>query len=156
MTADDQSRIRRYGYAGLIPFLVAAFTVWVLPESSALIAGKAFLLYSAVIISFLGGMLWGSFLLSETEQPGKNRLVDIGILASLVAWSGLLLVIFSEKADISALVAAAFAVMFSSLRHDESKRLASDYPPWFDELRGWLSRCVVACHISVFVFFLQL
>lgn len=73
----------RLGYAGLIPFVGLAAQV------SNPDAVSAFMAYSAVILSFLGGVHWG---VAMRDQPFASdaRLV-VCMLPSLFAWLALLL-----------------------------------------------------------------
>lgn len=77
---------RTLGYAGLLPFI--ALTV-VAPNLVQQYSIPAFLSYSAVILSFLGGIHWGVLM----QQGGSDvaRALCISMLPSLIAWAALLL-----------------------------------------------------------------
>lgn len=81
------------GWAGIIPFvslsLAAVFAIGPVSQTWAM---GALALYGAVILSFLGGAVWGLTLAREGEalRPGEMGLI-IGIAASLAAFGGALL-----------------------------------------------------------------
>lgn len=84
---------RALGWAGIIPFvslsLAAVFAIGPVSQSWAV---GALALYGAVILSFLGGAVWGLALAREGEtlRPGAMGLL-IGIAASLAGFGGALL-----------------------------------------------------------------
>jgi Protein of unknown function (DUF3429) len=72
------------GYAGLIPFMLGAALVWLANEADAhVFATTTLAAYGAVIVSFLGGILWG---LAFREAHPDPRLLGWGVSASLMAW----------------------------------------------------------------------
>ena len=73
----------RLGYAGLIPFVGLAFQF----EDTASVS--AFMSYSAVILSFLGGIHWGVAMRDNTFASDAR--LAICMLPSLFAWLALLL-----------------------------------------------------------------
>lgn len=76
--------IRRLGYAGLVPFIVLAFLMWlVTPEVHPLVA-IALTAYAATVASFLGGIHWGIGL--RHGSPQRNFHMLWGVVPSLVAW----------------------------------------------------------------------
>lgn len=78
------------GFAGLIPFIAAAFATLLLPEAGQReLAGRALLAYGAVILSFLGGVHWGLVLRDRPARP--SRPLAIGVLPSLFGWGSLFL-----------------------------------------------------------------
>jgi len=138
---------RNLGHAGLLPFLAGAFIVWVLPPSKGLLVTSYFAQYSAVILSFLGGMLWSTTLMKNIN-PGMSRaLLWLAILFSLAAW-------------LSTFLAPLYALLvlcagFWVARVVEQRSVDRVYPLWLITLRNWLTRIVIACHISVLVFIAQ-
>ena len=76
--------IERLGYAGLIPFVVLAFFMWIVtPEAHPFVA-IALSAYGATIASFLGGIHWGIGLRPGTADAFWH--VGWGIVPSLLAW----------------------------------------------------------------------
>ncbi|HET8870955.1 MAG TPA: DUF3429 domain-containing protein [Aquabacterium sp.] len=94
MTSDPNPLARKLGYAGLIPFLGGALFIWLLvdrvdPEVVSFVA-QAVAAYAAVVISFLGGMLWGlSMPGSQYQQDAiapQRPALWAGVAYSLAAW----------------------------------------------------------------------
>lgn len=75
------------GYGGLIPFVLGAALVWLLPSEARPDAADALLKYAALIASFLGGIHWG--LGMRQGAPAPTPFVW-GVLPSLGAWGALL------------------------------------------------------------------
>ena len=82
--------INSLGYAGLLPFLAAVWAAYAELSFGAWTASHLFLSYSAIILSFLAGALWGKA--RELEEPNVGRLLLIGSnVFALTAWlAGLL------------------------------------------------------------------
>ena len=52
--------VHRLGYAGLLPFVLGAGLIWLRLDNEAhTFVCMAMLNYSALIVSFLGGIVWG-------------------------------------------------------------------------------------------------
>lgn len=134
-------------YAGLIPFVLPAFLVWVLPEAFAWQATAIFKSYAVVILAFMAGLLWYGALFNDQENTRARAHAWQGISFALLAWAahwaplgyGLPLLL----------------VLFWLLRHAEMRLSDVRYPLWFIETRDWLTRIVIASHVSVWVFVLQ-
>jgi len=160
-----RNRIQNYGYAGLIPFFGAAGTVWVLPEGLALTVSQAFITYACVILSFLGGVVWRPYLSGKNvgiENPSgeaaerlDSKAMDLGIAASLIAWALLLAMFTVELENLELILVVLSGVAFYVFRLVERQSAVLDYAPWFDELRDFLVRAVLASHFSIAVFLLQ-
>ena len=80
--------------AGLIPFImcglgaVATNTVTSLPAVNLLIA------YSAIVLSFLGGVHWGLTLATEHDPAERPRLLG-GALAAVLSWGVVAVAIYT-------------------------------------------------------------
>ena len=74
------------GYGGLIPFVVGAALVWLIPPEMQSFTTAALSAYAAVIVSFLGGIHWGIGF-----RDGTPRLFLWGVVPSLVAATALML-----------------------------------------------------------------
>ncbi len=112
------------GYAGLIPFAALALDALVTGFVAAPLARMWLLAYGAVILSFLGGIMWGRCL----NEPEAGATLIVSILISLAGWSAILL---SGPAAFW-LLAGGFA---AALAWDMGAAL----PPWFRRLRIHLS-----------------
>ncbi|MEM1436681.1 MAG: DUF3429 domain-containing protein [Pseudomonadota bacterium] len=75
-----------FGFTGAVPFLVLTGIIAVAGSSTWL--ENAFTFYSALILSFLGGIRWGDA--GTTKDPG-HRDLTLSILPSLLAWAALML-----------------------------------------------------------------
>ncbi|MEM6708838.1 MAG: DUF3429 domain-containing protein [Pseudomonadota bacterium] len=73
------------GFAGVVPFI--GLTVAITMRGDWLLAERAFAYYSALILSFLGGIRWG-VVGTQLERRGRDLLLSV--LPSLVAWIALL------------------------------------------------------------------
>lgn len=78
----------RLGYAGLLPFVLGAFLVWIVRPDAHPYATLALSAYAAVIVSFLGGIHWG-FGFREAAPPPSLFLW--GVLPALVAWAAVMM-----------------------------------------------------------------
>ncbi len=87
MTNPPRTAARALGYAGLIPFAVAAAASHG-PAPMAPLALTALAAYAATIVAFLGGIHWGLAFMDRTPRPG---LLAWGVVPSLLAWVALLL-----------------------------------------------------------------
>lgn len=157
MPETNQKLASHYGNAGLVPFVLCAGAVWVLPEAYALPASQVFACYSTIILSFLGGVLWGTALQKEAAT-GSTALLRTAIAASLIAWVTLIIAMIpgTTFGNGLALSVAINGLAYMLLRQSEQKHGDPHYPEWFIPLREWLNRVVLASHLSVAVFVIQL
>jgi hypothetical protein len=134
----------RLGLLGAVPFLV--LSLWLTgiagdhpwrPATIALLTQ-----YSAVVLSFLGGIRWGLAM----RQPGPARTLDMAmtILPPLLAWASLSVPLPYTFAVLAAAFAAhgawdAFAVH------------AGAAPHWYGRLRGVLTAIAVAALLLAFL-----
>ncbi|QJQ98197.1 DUF3429 domain-containing protein [Halomonas sp. PGE1] len=128
------------GLAGLLPFLALAGSAWLAPLAWQLVAIPAFLYYSAVILSFLGGVQWGvAMSLEPDDSAGFRRRLALSMAPSLIAWPALLL----HPATGAWVLIAGFLVV----RLHECGRTSRELlPTWYQSLRTLLTVVVVACH----------
>lgn len=122
------------GLAGLIPFV--ALTAMMFHSASI----SLFLTYSAVILSFLGGIHWG-FALQQPEWANTRR-ISLSMLPSLTAWLALAL---SPQVAIVLLL-----VTYSLWWIYDIKQLSNMS---YRRLRRCLTLVVMVCHISWLVFY---
>ncbi|MGX5913480.1 DUF3429 domain-containing protein [Aliidiomarina sp. Khilg15.8] len=134
--ATQQSAIR-LAWGGVAPFIIsAALGVIGLWQDIAL---QAFLVYSAVILSFLGGIHWGLAMGERLSQP-QGRLV-ICMIPPLLAWCSV--AFFTPL--IALVVLALFYLLW--LKYD----LNSVDDDWYQKMRRPITFVVAGCHFLWFI-----
>lgn len=126
------------GVAGLVPFAAAAliFLFGRLPEQRQ-IGLQIFHYYSAIILSFLGGVRWGAALVLPSF-----RLLFSAVMPSLIA-AGCLLIPAANAVPI-------LAVTYFIVGYVDCLRgTHALWPQWFKRLRLMLSVAVVAMHLII-------
>ena len=125
---------RWLGYGGLLPFVVPALLVALLPAGEwQTLAARVLLAYGAVILSFLGGIVWGLSLRHPSLTPSlAAREFIYSVCPSLLGWVALLLPLRAGAALLAASVCAAFV-------HDALVARLHELPRWFLSLRLQLS-----------------
>ncbi len=78
------------GYSGLLPFIITTVMSWAGWVTPWLDPEFAFISYSAIILSFLAGTLWGR-VLSLYASNNIGNLLILSNLYALLAWFSLLL-----------------------------------------------------------------
>ncbi len=128
------------GLAGLLPFLVTSSAAWLAPMVWQVIAIKAFVYYSAVILSFLGGVQWGVAMAggSPEASPFRRRML-LAMVPSLIAWPALLL----HPVDSAWVLAAGFVLV---RLHELSREGRALLPSWYQGMRTLLTLVVLVCH----------
>ena len=126
------------GILGLIPFILLSFIavgVDGLLRSEVLFALVA---YGAVILSFLGGVHWGCFIIRKTENSNQSDWITfvICIVSTTIGWLSLI----PESRVVLVLLIISFIGM---LRIDIRAVTAGKFPPWYRKLRWPLSVIVV-------------
>lgn len=120
------------GLAGLIPFAAGAVSQLLpLPVLTGEVGIRLIVTYGAIILSFLGGIRWGTAL---GPYDGRRQGVDFSasVLGSLVG----LAAVFAAAVPALALLIAGFLMQaLWDLMSVESGRL----PPWFGKLRMLLT-----------------
>jgi len=126
------------GGTGVIPFLIAAAGALVAADGVLRgLALQAFVAYSAVILSFLGGVRWGAALSDAGWKP-----LALSVAPSLIAFGALLL----DPVRAILPLTLVYAVIGAS---DALRRASPQWPAWFATLRARLSGAVVAIHLAL-------
>lgn len=125
------------GLAGLIPFLGGSLLAWLAPEAWQATAIDAFAYYSAIILSFLGGVHWGSAL--QVSRPGNVGRLMLAMVPSLIAWPALLL---NTQTGLWVLLCGFLLVG----GYDISRVGREGFPSWYFKLRSLLTVVVVVVH----------
>jgi hypothetical protein len=127
-------------WAGLLPFLAAlaawGLGLWTGEARGVVIASKAFLVYSAVILSFLGGVRWGRAMSAGAPPPAYV----LAVLPSLWAFPALFL---PEAWSIAALATGFALALWFDTRADHLPAT-----PGFRQLRRRISAAVIAAHAA--------
>jgi len=125
------------GYAGLIPFVIIPILV-IIGLLDAYLGYLHFVQYSAIILSFLGGIHW----LDALQNKRKNHQLFVSMLPSIVAWLSLMFLNGStllgmlSLAHISVLVYDKYVLVLE-------KDILIDYT----QLRVFLTTVVVISHL---------
>ncbi|WP_258240055.1 DUF3429 domain-containing protein [Pseudidiomarina homiensis] len=131
---------QRLGYAGLIPFL--AFTLGGLLDVYADHAVRLFVIYSALILSFLGGIHWGVAMQSEASP---TRAFKWSMLPSIIG-----IVLFFAGIWVSPLSMLTVLALTHLFWLNFEKRHLSEQL-WYLELRNRLTFTVVALHVILII-----
>ncbi|MDD1794025.1 DUF3429 domain-containing protein [Enterovibrio makurazakiensis] len=128
-----------YGAMGLIPFIAFGILlpIWPIDWQGALI--HTFLSYSAVILAFLSGAVWGMTISGAKPDKPTNGLT-VGIVFSLVA-VGALLMPYPYSLY---LLIASFVILFAL---EVGLMFKGIYPFWYTLMRAVLTAVVVVCHV---------
>ena len=118
------------GIAGVIPFAGAVAIVVFGPPRFVETATFSLLAYGAVILSFLGGILWGSVLARGFTEIGNDqiRLLVISVVPSLCGWVALLA---GTNIGLPLMAVAFLFVLVVDLSSTRDGLL----PPWYPRLR---------------------
>jgi hypothetical protein len=124
------------GIAGLIPFVVGAASLWVpLPPLGGDLSLKLVVVYGAIILSFLGGIRWGTAI-----GPYDTRRHALELSASVLgSLAGLAAVFLPWVPALTLLIAGFLMQALWDVTSVESGRL----PQWFGKLRMLLTAGVV-------------
>jgi hypothetical protein len=125
-------------FAGAIPFLVATAALYASDASGVRIpAITALVTYSAVTLSFLGGIEWGLAIRDESGTE-TTRVAALGLssVSSLAAWAVLWLPTPSWQ------IGSALALFVAVWAADEWMASRGLLPSWFVDLRTAVSALV--------------
>ena len=130
--------IRLYGFGGVLPFLLAAAGVHLSSGDAQAFFIKAFLVYGAVILSFVGAVHWG-LIIKADNLDRVSMLLAIGVLPALLGWCALLC-----PPLITLLI---FSLAFPSLFiYEQFAPVRSLLPDWYMKLRVQLTIIVTFLH----------
>lgn len=134
--SDIPAPARTLGFAGAIPFIAGAVSVWSAEGAWVFVALNAQVYYGCAILAFLGAVHWGRALASDLEGDALWRPLLWSVLPSLLAWVAALV-----KPDLGLVmlivgVAAAYAI-------DRACVTSGWFPEWYGVLRKYLSAIVI-------------
>ena len=134
------------GFLGLIPF--AASIYWVLAGITFIDYDPKFLFlsYSAIILSFLGGTLWGRSIQLD-ESPTGNLLLFLSNGAAIIAWVSLLLGFEYYILTLTILMVGYAALLIIEYRGYQT--FFTDVEPAYMQMRLTLTSLVLAAHLAL-------
>ena len=143
----NQSTMFQLGYLGLLPF-IGGLVLLVMDRTFFDLSGQqVFIAYSAVILSFLSGVLWGAALECFGSKLGRGALIFSNLFA-LLAWAALLLDGYSKLAVL--LLAIGFLAVWFAEKHIRTAEKSAS-PDSYQTLRNRLTTGVVAMHLLFLV-----
>lgn len=131
----------------LLPFVLISLTLLFLNSENAAVAPifSVFRTYSALMLSFLGGIRWGHIIREDNESTEVKSMV-FSVLPALVAW--LTLLVPQEYAPVTLLI---LLIAFCAHGAWDSFAGNSDkLPKWYSTLRIKMTLTIAVCHIAVF------
>jgi hypothetical protein len=140
-----QSTFYRLGYLGLIPFI---FGVYLVVANLNLMGHPGmfwFCSYSAIILSFLGGALWGRAIQIEAEGTSAKLLIMSNVVA-IIAWGCLLLGNLQTAA--LALLTIGFAALLI-VEYFGDQKVFTDVDKGYVKMRVNLTSLVIIAHLIV-------
>lgn len=147
-----QSLMLWLGYLGLLPFIIAVLEISraslsPLGFSSASIGGLyapyIFITYSAVILSFLGGLLWHKSMSSSSPQQ-KTFMLIFSNLIVLSGWFSLLIMYLSPLGPLISFSVLICGFMIILLAERALEKEMADNSYW--SMRITLTLIVIALH----------
>ena len=144
------------GYGGVLPFALLAAAGFSSTEYSA-ICTIALILYSAVILSFVGALHWAfAMTLPGLSESKRSEFFGWSVVPALLAWLAALLIGVSQCASMLnvlhdvAIAAALLIVGFvSTYKQDARLAIVAKLPAWYLPLRLRLTAVACTCIASL-------
>lgn len=141
MRNSSSTLIKTLGFLGLIPFLVSTIAYHFDFYHYGFHAQNVFVAYSAVILSFLSGAIWGQVLEQPSQKQGKPLLIASNLIA-LGAWLGL--VFYQPHLSLLLLLGGYISIFWLEVRWLKAIRPDQSFYP---NLRFILTILVCAMHL---------
>lgn len=138
------------GLLGLVPFLVILLPFFGMDRLLSVSIPFLFTCYSATILSFLAGVLWGRVLADDDSLLTFFILIFSNAMA-LFSWAGLLLYEASRASSLLLLMLGYLFILLAELRY--RRRIFHKLDSGYVRLRVLLTGTVLVLH--VFALFLQ-
>ncbi|MFL1485570.1 DUF3429 domain-containing protein [Marinobacter sp. LN3S78] len=130
------------GLAGLIPFLIGAFGLFLVPAYSDWLM-KWFYIYSAGILAFMSGVYWPVAMQLENRCYPLSPMVTLMISQVLFLTGSLTLLLpLGWRAII-------YPLLYIALCLIDVRWLYNYWPQWYRQLRLLLTAVVVICQLMV-------
>ncbi len=139
----NQTTMFQLGYLGLLPFIGGLVLMMFKETLFELFGQQIFITYSAIILSFLSGVLWGAALEGFDNTLGRTALI-LSNLFALAAWAALLFDSYAKLAV--ALLAIGFLAVWFAEKHIRTNQKAAS-PEGYQTMRNRLTLGVVAMHL---------
>ncbi|GAN00449.1 hypothetical protein U91I_04115 [alpha proteobacterium U9-1i] len=132
----------RLGFLGLAPLLISGLVSLSAHEGTAHLGAVSFVIYAAVLLSFLGGVRCGIEIARAPEEPNARRLL-LSALPALSGWAfALSMVVFPVLLGASSIFAGLFAAQYVW----DQRSADAGAPAWYPLLRQVLTGGVmIAC-----------
>lgn len=144
MSTIIRSPTHTLGYLGLIPFATSALAISLKVSIFNISALLIFVSYSAIILSFLSGVMWGNSLNNKENSTSRFTILLSNFFA-LLAWFSLL-----RSTDDYTLAIFALMLGFICIRIAEIKFNSAHQDEHYQQLRNRLTTCVCGLHAVVF------
>jgi hypothetical protein len=129
-----------FGYAGLIPFIVATLLIWILPDTERFLVFDILIHYAAVILSFIGAIHWGVVMVTFSAEQSNLReawyRLGWSVTPALVSWLATQMVL---SAALVTLIVGFFVAFFYDLWSLKKNWI----PIWYIRLRRHLTLVVL-------------
>ena len=145
MNLNTQYTAQRLGFLGLLPFI--GLTLAALLDLWAPLAIELFILYSAIIFSFLGGIHWG--LVMRSDDTDHSRALHWSMLPSIAAIATLVFHNLPLACDTTLATLSILALLHLFWLNYERRKHSTH--AWYLELRGRLTFTVTALHIILLI-----
>ncbi|EON92190.1 aspartate kinase [Marinobacter lipolyticus SM19] len=134
------------GLLGLLPFVAAIVSLFLIPAHSVAIIGW-FYLYSAGVLAFMGGVYW------PIAMQLENRCYPLSPLVTM-----LLSQVFFLSAGLGLLLTTAWQIAlyttaYLALYYVDVRWMKAFWPAWYLKLRLVLTAVVVACQVAAGTWF---
>ncbi|QYK00816.1 DUF3429 domain-containing protein [Shewanella psychrotolerans] len=130
------------GYAGLLPFIISTCLILMGQTLFSIDPFTLFITYSAIILSFLAGTLWGRES-SKVHYLNDDKLLIISNVVSVLAW--VTIVINHLYASLIILMLGYVVVYRLDKQQWRDKTLSDEYI----QLRTYLTGVALVCHVIV-------
>ena len=137
-----------FGFAGLIPFVVATLLIWILPDTERFLVFDILIHYAAVILSFIGAIHWGVVMATfSAEYPNLRETwyrLGWSVTPALVAW-------LATQMVLSAALVTLIVGFFSAFFYDLWSLKKNWIPIWYIRLRRHLTLVVLIALSSALI-----
>lgn len=127
-------------YVALIPFLMTCLGAWTQGGAEMKLVQGVFVFYSAIILSFMGGSLWGVTITRLSSLDNAKQLILLSTGLALSGWFALLL-------PPTVAVGILLIGHILTLVYERRLELFEHLPHWYHKLRAKLTALVIGFHL---------